>query len=117
MMNVHEDRAAALGPEAVVTGTALTLAGVLSASVANVMQGTRFARAQSMTVMIAWAMLFGALADGAYAWITTVPPVIETRFVYLAGVLYLGVIASRTEERCVGNEWAGTCRSGWSAYT
>src|SRR3546814_5564679 len=58
------------------------------------MQGTRFARAQSMTVMIAWAMLFGALADGAYAWITTGPPVIETRFVYLAGVLYLGVIAS-----------------------
>src|SRR3546814_20898912 len=44
--------------------------------------------------MIAWAMLFGALADGAYAWITTGPPVIDTRFVYLAGVLYLGVIAS-----------------------
>jgi len=94
MMIVHEYRAAALGPAAVVTGTAFTLAGVLSASVANVMQGTRFARAQSMTVMIAWAMLFGALADGSYAWITTGPPVIETRFVYLAGVLYLGVIAS-----------------------
>ena len=94
MMIVHEYRAAALGPAAVVTGTAFTLAGVLSASIANVMQGTRFARAQSMTVMIAWAMLFGALADGAYAWITTGPPVIETRFVYLAGVLYLGVIAS-----------------------
>src|SRR3546814_19565090 len=93
MSIVPEYRSAALGQAAVVTGTAFTLAGVLSASIANVMQGTRFARAQSMTVMIAWAMLFGALADGAYAWITTGPPVIETRFVYLAGVLHLGVIA------------------------
>src|SRR3546814_19933486 len=102
-MIVHEYRAAAVGPSAVLIGTALTLGGVLSASIANVMQGTRFARAQSMTVMIAWAMLFGALADGAYAWITTGPPVIETRFVYLAGVLYLGVIASAVDRRRV--EW------------
>jgi drug/metabolite transporter (DMT)-like permease len=93
-MIVHEYRAAALGPEAVLAGTAFTLAGVLSASTANVMQGTSLARAQSMVVMIAWAMLFGALADGAFAWITTGPPVIETSFVYLGGVLYLGVIAS-----------------------
>jgi drug/metabolite transporter (DMT)-like permease len=94
MMIVHEYRAAALGPEAVLAGTAFTLAGVLSASTANVMQGTSLARAQSMVVMIAWAMLFGALADGAFAWITTGPPMIETSFVYLGGVLYLGVIAS-----------------------
>ena len=94
MMILHEYRAAALGPAAVLTGTAFTLAGVMSASVANVMQGTGIARAQSMTVMIAWAMLFGTLFDGCYAWITTGPPVIEPAFAYLGGVLYLGVIAS-----------------------
>jgi len=94
MMIVHEYRAAALGPEAVLAGTAFTLAGVLSASTANVMQGTSLARAQSMVVMIAWAMLFGALADGAFAWITTGRPVIEANFVYLGGVLYLGFVAS-----------------------
>lgn len=94
MMILHEYRAAALGPAAVLTGTAFTLAGVMSASVANVMQGTGIARAQSMTVMIAWAMLFGTLFDGGYAWITTGPPVIEPTFAYLGGVLYLGVIAS-----------------------
>lgn len=94
MMIVHEYRAASLGPAAVLTGTAFTLAGVLSASIANVMQGSRIARAQSMTVMLAWAMLFGTLADGAYAWITTGPPVIETTAVYIGGVLYLGVMAS-----------------------
>lgn len=94
LMILHEYRAAALGAGEVLTGTVLTLAGVMSASTANVMQGTHFARAQSMVVMIAWAMLFGAIGDGAYAWITTGPPVIEATPAYLGGVLYLGVIAS-----------------------
>ena len=94
MMILHEYRAAALDAHAVLIGTALTLSGVLSASVSNVMQGTHFARAQSMIVMIAWAMLFGALADGAFAWITTGPPRIEATPAYIGGVLYLGVIAS-----------------------
>ena len=84
----------AIDAHAVLIGTALTLSGVLSASVSNVMQGTHFARAQSMIVMIAWAMLFGALADGAFAWITTGPPRIEATPAYIGGVLYLGVIAS-----------------------
>lgn len=94
LMILHEYRAAAVGAGEVLLGTALTLAGVMSASTANVMQGTRMARAQSMVVMIAWAMTFGALADGSYAWITTGPPVIEPTAVYLGGVLYLGIIAS-----------------------
>lgn len=94
LMILHEYRAAALVAGEVLIGTALTLAGVMSASIANVMQGTTIARAQPMVVMIAWAMLFGALTDGAYAWITTGPPVVEATPVYLGGVLYLGVIAS-----------------------
>jgi len=94
LMILHEYRAAAVGAGEVLLGTALTLAGVISASTANVMQGTGIARAQSMVVMIAWAMAFGALADGSYAWITTGPPVIEPTAVYLGGVLYLGIIAS-----------------------
>ncbi|KTE22718.1 multidrug transporter [Sphingopyxis sp. H050] len=94
LMILHEYRAAALGADEVILGTVLTIAGVVSASTANVMQGTRMARAQSMVVMIAWAMLFGALADGSYAWITTGPPVIEATAGYLGGVLYLGIIAS-----------------------
>lgn len=94
MMIAHEYHAAALGPAAVLSGTVFTLAGVLSASAANVMQGTRLARAQSMVVMIAWGMAFGVVFDGSYAWITTGPPVIDPGFAYLGGVLYLGVIAS-----------------------
>ncbi|MBL9071806.1 MAG: EamA family transporter [Sphingopyxis sp.] len=94
LMILHEYRAAALDPQAVIMGTVLTLAGVFSASTANVMQGTTIARAQPMVVMIAWAMLFGAVADGTFAWITTGPPAIEATPVYLGGVLYLGIVAS-----------------------
>jgi drug/metabolite transporter (DMT)-like permease len=94
LMILHEYRAAALGAGEVLLGTALTLAGVMSASTANVMQGTAIARAQPMVVMIAWAIAFGALADGSYAWITTGPPVIEPTAVYLGGILYLGIVAS-----------------------
>lgn len=94
MMILHEYRAAAIGSDAVLLGTALTLIGVFSASVANVMQGTAMARTQPMVVMIAWAMLFGALGDAAFAWATVGPPVIDTSPAYLGGVLYLGVVAS-----------------------
>lgn len=94
LMILHEYRAAALDPQAVIMGTVLTLAGVFSASTANVMQGTAIARAQPMVVMIAWAMLFGAVADGTFAWITTGTPAIEATPVYLGGVLYLGIVAS-----------------------
>ncbi|HEV7342422.1 MAG TPA: EamA family transporter [Sphingopyxis sp.] len=94
MMILHEYRAANVGPEEVLIGTLLTLCGVMSASASNVMQGSNVARAQSMVVMIAWAMLFGALGDAVFAWITTGPPTIEMTPSYLGGVLYLGVIAS-----------------------
>lgn len=94
MMILQEYRAANVGAGEVLIGTALTLCGVMSASASNVMQGTNVARGQSMVVMIAWAMLFGALGDAIFAWATTGPPVIETTPSYLGGVFYLGVVAS-----------------------
>ena len=94
MLIAHEVVAANRGAAAVLTGTALTLAGVISASIANVMQGTPFARGQSMLVMVAWAMLFGTLADGGFALMTAGPPVWDSRPEYLAGLLWLGVVGS-----------------------
>lgn len=75
-------------------GVALTLAGVMSASVANVMQATPRARALPIVAMLAWGMLFGALLDAAVALLLAGPPVIEWRWSYLGGVAYLGVFAS-----------------------
>jgi drug/metabolite transporter (DMT)-like permease len=94
MMIAHEVDASDRSAAAVLAGTALTLAGVLSASIANVMQGTRFARGQSMLAMVAWAMLFGALADAGYALATAGPPVWDSRPAYLAGLLWLGAFGS-----------------------
>ncbi|WP_137752697.1 DMT family transporter [Sphingopyxis sp. L1A2A] len=94
MMILHEYRAANVGAGEVLIGTVLTLCGVMSASASNVMQGSSIAREQSMAVMIAWAMLFGALGDALFAWMTVGPPTIEMTPGYLGGVFYLGVIAS-----------------------
>ncbi len=78
----------------VALGIALTLCAVLSASTANVMQGTQIARTMPMPTLLGWAMLWGSLIDAMFAWSTEGPPVLETRALYLAGILYLGVIAS-----------------------
>ncbi|ODU20598.1 MAG: multidrug transporter [Sphingomonas sp. SCN 67-18] len=90
----HELETAHAGPAAVLTGIAFTVAGVLSASIANVMQGSRRAHGIALPTMMAWGMAVGALADGAYAWATMGPPVVEMRLGYFAGLLYLGLFAS-----------------------
>ncbi|MFZ4380523.1 MAG: DMT family transporter [Sandarakinorhabdus sp.] len=75
-------------------GLALAFGGVLSASIANVLQATRFGRAMPLEAGIAWAMAWGALLDGALAWALAGPPVISLDPVYLAGLAYLGIVAS-----------------------
>lgn len=94
LLFAHEMAVAAVGPRAVVTGILITMAGVLSASTANVMQGTARAKALPMTVMLGWAMLIGAAIDAVLAYAISGPPSFEWRIGYVAGVLYLGVLAS-----------------------
>lgn len=94
LMLAQEYRAAELGPQAVLLGTALTMAGMMSASTANVMQGMEFARKQSMVMMIAWAAGLGALANAAFAWATAGAPVIDMDAAYIGGLFYLGVVGS-----------------------
>ncbi len=94
MMLVHEYRAADVAPDKVLLGAAFSIAGLLSASAANVMQGMEIARRLPMIAVLAWAMLIGAAADAAFAWIVAGPPVIEPRLGYLAGIAYLGIAGS-----------------------
>ena len=44
--------------------------------------------------MLAWAMLLGTLLDAGWSLATAGPPVIETRWEYLAGVGYLAIMGS-----------------------
>jgi drug/metabolite transporter (DMT)-like permease len=94
LLFVKEAQGDAAAQSATLTGIAFTLAGVLSASTANVMQASETARRLSMVVMLAWGMLCGSLIDAAWAWYSSGPPVIELRLGYALGLLYLGAIAS-----------------------
>jgi drug/metabolite transporter (DMT)-like permease len=94
LLFVHEARLSDAGPREALIGIGLALLGVLSASVANVMQATRTAKAYPMASVLGWSMLIGAGVDAAFAWATAGPPVIEPRWGYLAGTLYLGVLGS-----------------------
>jgi drug/metabolite transporter (DMT)-like permease len=94
LLFIHEARSDPHGPRAALTGIGVALLAVLSASSANVLQGTETARRYPMAPTLGIAMLLGAAMDAAIAWTIAGPPVIELRLGYLLGVLYLGVFAS-----------------------
>jgi drug/metabolite transporter (DMT)-like permease len=81
-------------------GVVLTVSGLMSASVANIMQGTRRAGALPMASVLAWGMLWGGLLNVALALPTVGAPVFEPRLLYWLGVVYLGVAASAVAFTC-----------------
>lgn len=94
LLFAHEMETAVAGPRAVMTGIALTLAAVLAASIANVMQASERARALPVMVTMGWAMLIGAAIDAMLAWASSGPPVFEWRIGYVVGLFYLGIFGS-----------------------
>jgi drug/metabolite transporter (DMT)-like permease len=94
LLLVKEYRAAEIAPGAVLLGVALSIAGLFSASAANIMQGMRVARRLPMVAVLAWAMLIGGAMDAAYAWITAGPPVMEWRAAYVLGIAWLAIAGS-----------------------
>lgn len=94
LLFVHEVRVDPSGLGGLLTGVGLTCAGVLAASIANIMQATEVSRRYPMAAMLGVAMLLGAVINGLWALGTAGPPVIEWRLGYLFGVAYLGLAAS-----------------------
>lgn len=97
LLLVHEARLAPLeGPLGgdVTLGIWLTLGGILAASTANVIQAGRTGRSLPMMSLLAWAMLYGALIDFTFAWITSGPPVFPDRWSYWGGIAYLAIVGS-----------------------
>jgi len=94
MLLLREYRTASVEPEAVLLGVALSVAGLLSASAANVMQGMDMARRLPMVTVLTWAMLLGSAMDAIYAWATVGGPVMDWRPGYLLGVAWLGIAGS-----------------------
>ncbi|MBB3982366.1 drug/metabolite transporter (DMT)-like permease [Sphingobium fontiphilum] len=94
MLLLREYRMAAVAPDAVLLGVGLSVAGLLSASAANVMQGMDMARRLPMMTVLTWAMLLGSAMDAIYAWATVGGPVMDWRPGYLLGVAWLGIAGS-----------------------
>ncbi|MCX7285823.1 MAG: DMT family transporter [Novosphingobium sp.] len=93
LLLLHEYRMAP--PEGqVLTGIALMTAALFSASSANVLQASPAARGVPMIPMLAYAMIFGALIDAAFAWAVEGPPQFDLRAGYVFGVAYLGIVGS-----------------------
>ena len=94
LLFVNELREAVVAPRAVLIGIGLTMLGVLSASVSNVMQGMRRLRERPIVAMLAWGMLYGTIVNALFGWALYGPPVVEYRIGYWAGLVYLGLFAS-----------------------
>ncbi|HEX8401518.1 MAG TPA: DMT family transporter [Allosphingosinicella sp.] len=94
LLFVNEARQSEVPPRAVAIGIGLTLLGVLSASVSNVMQAGARLRSRPIASMVAWGMFYGTLANGLFGWIVYGPPVFEARLGYWLGLFYLGLFAS-----------------------
>jgi drug/metabolite transporter (DMT)-like permease len=94
LLFLHEVRADPAATSETLLGVGLTLAAILCASMANVMQGSGLARAYPMATMLGVGMMIGAGLNAAFAWATAGPPVFEARSGYWLGVVYLGLFAS-----------------------
>ena len=100
MLIAQEIRADTASASATLVGVVFTLLGVLSASVANIMQGTVRGKALPMASTLAWGMLWGTGMNALLAFALTGAPVMEWTPAYIGGVIYLGVFASAVAFTC-----------------
>lgn len=93
LLLVHEAQSVRLGGN-VWLGIALTVGGILSASIANVVQANETGRSLPMVSLLAWAMLYGTIIDAGLAWVTTGAPVFPAEPAFWAGTAYLALAGS-----------------------
>ena len=94
MLFAHEFSEHPARTDEILLGISLTLAGIFGASAANVYQALGRVRRFPLFALLTWAMLLGAVMDGAIALAFTGPPVFEWRLGYWLGLVYLAVFAS-----------------------
>lgn len=93
LLLVHEAQTSTMGGS-VPLGIVLTVGGILSASIANVVQANEVGRRIAMVSLLAWAMLYGLVADLLFALATAGPPVLPTAGDFWLGTAYLAIIGS-----------------------
>lgn len=93
LLLVHEAQEARLEGN-VALGIALTVGGILSASISNVIQAGKTGRALPMITLLGFSMLYGTIADAAIAWLTAGPPPFPASAEYWTGTAYLALAGS-----------------------
>ena len=94
LLFAHELRQHAADGGEILSGIGLTLAGMLGASIANVVQARPEVRGYPLFALLAWSMAIGTLLDAAVAFTLAGPPVLDSRPGYWLGLLYLAIPAS-----------------------
>ncbi|HKT85011.1 MAG TPA: EamA family transporter [Novosphingobium sp.] len=93
LLLLHEARMA-VSHGGVIWGIALSVFGLLAASVANVLQAGPVARRTPAVPLMAWAMIWGSAFDIVLALAVAGPPAVDWHPSYLAGVAYLAIFGS-----------------------
>ncbi|MGB3754173.1 MAG: DMT family transporter [Parerythrobacter sp.] len=93
LLLLHEARLSPLGGN-VALGIAFAIGGILSASIANVVQALPTGRALPMVSLLAWSMLYGTGFDIALAWFEHGAPVFPASPVFWAGLVWLALAGS-----------------------
>lgn len=93
LLLVNEARVAPLGGN-VLLGTAFGVFAMLAASVTNVIQALPAGRTVPIPVLVAWAILYGTLFDGALALAFAGPPVWPAAPGFWLGTVYLAVVGT-----------------------
>lgn len=93
LLLVAEARTVRLGGD-VPLGVALALGGLLSASIANVIQANETGRSVPLASLLAWAMLYGAVIDAMLAFAIAGPPVVPRSAAFWGGAAWLALAGS-----------------------
>ena len=94
MLILREYQAAPIGAAEVLIGTGLTLVAIISVSVANVLPASRRLSQYPIITVLAWGMLYGALANIGWSLLNHGVPSWDYRPAYAGGVFYLAIIGS-----------------------
>jgi len=94
LLFLQEYRESGLPAATILLGVGFAFMGVLSASIANILQALERAKSVPLITLLAWSMLWGTLLDALFALSLYGPPSFENRPTYLGGIAYLAIIGS-----------------------
>jgi drug/metabolite transporter (DMT)-like permease len=94
LLFAHEFAVADTGRPQTLVGMGYAVLALFFTSAGNVLQGAERAKTLPMPSLLMWSMGWGAVFDAIAAWAIDGPPTFDPRLSYLAGLLYLGIVAS-----------------------